>query len=116
MIVFLVNDHGDAKFTHFGVLPATGPQGTTFVIDCSFKTLNGTGTSMLRVDIMDPQNQTSSNDYLIESMKPGTYTERLGVKTLTAMNCDPSQGRVTCLSVCDDHNNNMCSRSTRLLR
>lgn len=91
-ILFVVNDKGDAKFVNFGVLPATGPQGTTFVIDCSFKSNNGTGTSMLRVEITDPTNQTDSNDYLIEAQKPGTYPERIGLKTLYAMNCDPSHG------------------------
>jgi len=91
-----VNDNGDAKFTNFGVKPNIGPQGTTFIIDCSFKSLNGTGTSMLRLDITDPQNQTSSNDFLIESKKPGTYAEPVGVKTLTAWNCDPTKG------FCDD--------------
>jgi len=64
-----INDHGDAKFTDFAVMPSTGPQGTTFVIDCSYKSLNGTGTSMLRIDITDPQNQTNSNDFLVESKK-----------------------------------------------
>lgn len=49
---------------------------------------------MLRVEITDPTNQTDSNDYLIEAQKPGTYPERIGLKTLYAMNCDPSHGNV----------------------
>ena len=49
---------------------------------------------MLRVDITDPTNQTDSNDYLIEANKAGTYPERIGLKTLTAMNCDPSHSRM----------------------
>ncbi|CAF4828356.1 unnamed protein product [Rotaria sp. Silwood1] len=91
-----INDHGDAKFIKFNVLPNTGPQGTTFVIDCSFKSMNGTGTSMLRLDITDPRNETDSNDYLIEAEKPGTYTEKIGLRTLNAWNCDPTKG------LCDD--------------
>ncbi|UJR10514.1 hypothetical protein I4U23_014717 [Adineta vaga] len=91
-----INDHGDAKFTNFGVYPNTGPQGTTFIIDCSFKSLNGTGTSMLRLEIVDSHNETSSNDFLVESKKPGNYPEKIGLKTLTAWNCDPSKG------LCDD--------------
>jgi hypothetical protein len=71
--MYIVNDNGDAKFVNFAVIPNTGPQGTTFIIDCTFKSLNGTGTSMLRLDITDPTNQTSSDDFLIESKKPGTY-------------------------------------------
>jgi hypothetical protein len=46
---------------------------------------------MLRVDIIDPSNQTSSNDYLIEDKPAGTYPERIGMQTLTAWTCDPSQ-------------------------
>ncbi|CAF0876145.1 unnamed protein product [Adineta ricciae] len=91
-----INDHGDATFTHFGVYPNTGPQGTTFVIDCSFKSLNGTGTSMLRIDIVDSHNETNGNDFLVEAKKPGTYPERIALKTLSAWNCDPSTG------FCDD--------------
>ena len=49
---------------------------------------------MLRIDITDPQNQTNSNDYLIEAQKAGTYPERIGLETMTAMNCDPTQGSV----------------------
>ena len=74
-------------------MPKTAPQGTTFIIDCSFTTVNGTGTSMLRLDITDPTNQTSSNDFLIEAKKNGTYAERIGLKTLYALNCDPSKGK-----------------------
>jgi len=91
-----INDHGDAKYTNFGVYPNTGPQGTTFVIDCSFKTLNGTGTTMLRVDIVDSHNETSGNDFLVEAKQPGTYSQKIGLKTLYALNCDSTQG------LCDD--------------
>jgi hypothetical protein len=87
-----VNDHGDAKFTNFGVYPNTGPQGTTFIIDCSYKSMNGTGTSMLRIEIVDSHNETSSNDFLVESKKAGTYPEKIALKTVSAWNCDPSKG------------------------
>ncbi|CAF4118370.1 unnamed protein product [Adineta steineri] len=91
-----INDHGDAKFTNFGVYPNTGPQGTQFEIDCSFKSLNGTGTSMLRFIMADSHNQTSDNDFLIDAKKPGTYTEKIGLITASAWNCDPVKG------LCDD--------------
>jgi hypothetical protein len=91
--MYIVNDNGDAKFVNFAVIPNTGPQGTTFIIDCTFKSLNGTGTSMLRLDITDPTNQTSSDDFLIESKKPGTYAEKVGLRTLYAMSCDPAKGK-----------------------
>lgn len=47
---------------------------------------------MLRLDITDSHNQTDSNDFLVESKKPGTYPEKIGLKTLNAWNCDPIQG------------------------
>ncbi|CAF1271086.1 unnamed protein product [Adineta steineri] len=91
-----INDSGDAKFTNFGVYPNTGPQGTTFIIDCSYKTINGTGTSMLTLNIVDSHNETSGNDFLVEAKKPGTYPEKIALKTVSAWNCDPVKG------VCDD--------------
>jgi hypothetical protein len=93
-LIFIVNDHGDATYTNFGVYPSIGPQGTKFVIDCSFKSLNGTGTSMLRVEITDSHNDTSSNDFLVESKKPGTYAEKIALETFTAFNCDPTKGKL----------------------
>ena len=48
---------------------------------------------MLRVEITDPHNQTDTNDYLIESKRPGTYPERIGLKTLTALNCTSTNGK-----------------------
>ncbi len=80
-------------------MPKTGPQGTTFIIDCTFNTMNGTGTSMLRVEITDSHNETSSNDFLIEAKKNGTYAEKIGLKTLYALNCDPSKGKFFCLII-----------------
>ncbi|CAF0781842.1 unnamed protein product [Didymodactylos carnosus] len=76
-----INDQGDAKFTDFKIAPNTGKRGTTFVIDCSFTSKNGTGTSMLRIEFVDPEKQVSGNDFLIEAKKPGTYTEKIGIKS-----------------------------------
>jgi len=92
-----VNDHGDAKFTNFGVYPQTGPQGTTFVIDLTFKTVNGTGTGTFTFNIIDPKNQTSGDLYWFEEKKAGTYPYRIGFKTYTISTCDLSKG-----GVCDD--------------
>lgn len=93
LFICLVVDNGDAKFTNFGVYPNTGPQGTKFVIDCSFKSLNGTGTSMLRVDITDSHNETNGNDFLVEAKKPGTYAERIALDTYSILGCDSSKGK-----------------------
>jgi hypothetical protein len=48
---------------------------------------------MLRLEITDAQNQTTTNDFLIDSKKPGTYAEKVGLKTVTAWNCNPTQGK-----------------------
>ncbi|CAF1521261.1 unnamed protein product [Rotaria magnacalcarata] len=88
-----IKDDGDAKFTNFGVMPKTAPDGSKFVIDCSFITRNGTGTGTISIDIIDPKNQTQGNIYWFEERKPGTYPERFGIETVTTeLNCDPATG------------------------
>lgn len=47
---------------------------------------------MLRVNIIDPKNETDGNDYLIEAKTAGTYTERIGMETLIIPHCDSSKG------------------------
>ncbi|CAF0853409.1 unnamed protein product [Rotaria sordida] len=102
-----INDHGDAKFTNFGVLPQTAPQGTTFVLDLSFMTVNGTGTGTFTFNIINPKNESSGNLYWFEAKKPGTYIEKLGIKTYALSDCDPSKGKnayffvtINCLISC----------------
>lgn len=89
---FLVNDNGDAKITKFAVLPATGRQGTTFQIDFSFVSLNGTGTGELVVDIHTPDHIPLGAGFLLEAQKAGTYNERISVKAEPDPQCDPTQG------------------------
>lgn len=48
---------------------------------------------MLRLDIVDSHNETSENDFLVESKKPGTYAEKIALDTLTALNCDSTKGK-----------------------
>jgi hypothetical protein len=48
---------------------------------------------MLRMEIVDTHNQTSSNDFLVEAKKPGIYAEKIALKTLSAWNCDPTKGK-----------------------
>lgn len=90
----LVKDDGDAKFTNFGVYPKTGPEGTTFTIDLSFKTINGTGTGTFDFTLINPKNQTDGAEYWFEAKQPGTYTERITFETLTIPNCDSSKGEI----------------------
>ena len=54
---------------------------------------------MLRLNIIDSHNQTDGNDFLIEAKKNGTYAEPVGLKTLYALNCDPSKGRFSDLII-----------------
>ena len=48
---------------------------------------------MLRVNIVDSHNETSGDDFLVEAKKPGTYTEKIALQTLTAFNCDSTKGK-----------------------
>ncbi|UJR35376.1 hypothetical protein I4U23_028133 [Adineta vaga] len=90
-----INDHGDAKFINFQVTPKSAPEGSTFIFDCSFISVNGTGTGTINVELLDPKNRTAGNLYWFEARKPGTYPEKIGFQTLFELNCDPSQ------EVCD---------------
>ncbi|CAF1020393.1 unnamed protein product [Adineta steineri] len=86
-----INDHGDAKITKFAVLPASGRQGTTFSIDFTFVSLNGTGTGEIVVDIHTPDRIPLGAGFLLEAQKPGTYNERITVKAEPDPQCDPTQ-------------------------
>jgi len=86
-----VNDHGDAKITKFSILPASGPQGTTFSIDLTYVSLNGTGTGELVIDIHTPDRIPLGSGFLAEAKKAGTYEERITVKAEPDPQCDPTQ-------------------------
>jgi len=86
-----VNDHGDAKISKFSILPATGRRGTTFAIDFTYVSLNGTGTGELVVDIHAPDRIPLGAGFLLEAKKSGTYNERITVKAEPDPQCDPTQ-------------------------
>jgi hypothetical protein len=86
-----VNDHGDCNVTQFSILPASGRQGTTFSIDLTYVSLNGTGTGELDIDIHCPDRIPLGASFLLEAKKPGTYTERITVKAEPDPQCDPTQ-------------------------
>jgi len=86
-----VNDHGDAKISKFSILPATGRKGTTFDIDFTYVSVNGTGTGELVVDIHTPDHIPLGAGFLLEAQKPGTYTEKITVKAAPDPQCDPTQ-------------------------
>ncbi|CAF1186160.1 unnamed protein product [Didymodactylos carnosus] len=91
-----INDHGDAKFTNFGITPKSAPDGSKFVIDCSFISINGTGTGTINIEIVDPKNRSSGNLFWFEARKPGIYPEKIGLQTLFEFDCDPTK------EVCDN--------------
>lgn len=93
MLFLQVNDNGDAKFTVFSVLPATGRQGTTFSIDLTYVSLNGTGTGELDIEIRTPDHIPLGSGFLMEAKKAGTYTERITIKAEPDPQCDPTQGK-----------------------
>jgi hypothetical protein len=86
-----VNDHGDCNVTQFSILPATGRQGTTFAIDFTYVTVNGTGTGEIDVDIHTPDRIPLGAAFLWQTQKPGTYSERITVKAEPDPSCDPTQ-------------------------
>ena len=92
---FAVKDDGDAKFNKFTISPATGRQGTTFAIDFSYVSVNGTGTGELVIEIQTPDRIPLGDGFLIQAQKPGTYSERLSVKAEPDPQCDPTQRKTT---------------------
>jgi hypothetical protein len=92
-----VNDHGDGKFTNFTVTPKSAPEGDTFILDCSFVSVNGTGTGTINLAFVDPKNRTFANLYWFEARKPGYYPEKIGFQTLFELGCDPTKGKKRCI-------------------
>ncbi|UJR12367.1 hypothetical protein I4U23_016544 [Adineta vaga] len=84
-----INDHGDAKITQFSLLPTTGRKGTTFTIDFTYVSINGTGTGELNIDISCPDRMPAGATFLTEIKKPGTYTEKIDIKAQLDPRCDP---------------------------
>jgi hypothetical protein len=87
----IVNDHGDAKFKSFLILPGYGPVGTKFGIDYVYVTNNGTGTGEIVVSIKTIDKIPLSTQFLLEEQKPGTYGQRLVLDASPDPDCDPTQ-------------------------
>jgi len=86
-----VKDDGDANITKFTILPTTGRKGTTFAIDFSYISVNGTGTGEIVVEIQTPDKIPLGAGFLNEAKKPGSYGERISVKAEPDPQCDPTQ-------------------------
>jgi hypothetical protein len=95
MLCFLlVNDVGDARITSFSILPATGRQGTTFTIDMTYTSMNGTGTGQMVFAIETPDRVPVGNIFLMEAKLPGTYKERITIKAEPEPGCDIPHGKM----------------------
>jgi len=86
-----IKDNGDAKITTSSILPKSGPKGTTFAIDLTYVSVNGTGTGELDVDIHCPDRIPLGGSFLLQAKKPGTYSERITIKAEPDPQCDPTQ-------------------------
>jgi len=86
-----VNDHGDAKFKSFNITPMSGRKGTTFTVDFTYQTVNGTGTGEIEIDIRTPDRIPLGTAFLWESKKTGTYPEKISIKAQPDPQCDPTQ-------------------------
>ncbi|CAF1184847.1 unnamed protein product [Rotaria sp. Silwood1] len=85
-----INDNGDAKFKSFSILPSHAPVYSTFVIDFTYESVNGTGSGQLLVNIQTIDYVEILSTFLIESLKPGRYAERITVDASPDPTCDPS--------------------------
>lgn len=83
-----VKDDGDAKFVSFMVAPPHGESATTFVLDMTYQTTNGTGTSQLLVVIQTIDAIKIAPFFLVEEKKPGLYSERISVDTTPDPDCE----------------------------
>ena len=75
-------------------MPASGRRGTTFAIDFTYASVNGTGTGELVVEIRCPDKIPLGQGFLLEAKKAGTYSERISVKAEPDPRCDPTQGKM----------------------
>ena len=84
----LVNDHGDAKFLVFDIYPPHAEASTTFLLDLTYKTVNGTGTGQLLVNIETIDAIKIAPFFLIEEKQPGTYAQRISIDTTPDPDCE----------------------------
>lgn len=88
-----MKDDGDAKFVSFMVAPPHGESATTFVLDMTYQTTNGTGTSQLLVVIQTIDAIKIAPFFLVEEKKPGLYSERISVDTTPDPDCESATSK-----------------------
>jgi hypothetical protein len=86
-----VNDSGDAKITTFTVTPSQGQQGTEFLFDLTYVSLNGTGTGEIYFGIQTVDGIPIEDSILLDAQQAGTFNARLSVISEPDPDCDPDQ-------------------------
>ena len=103
-----IKDDGDATILTLNVTPTAVPKGTqhllhncyritvclgsAFQITMSFKTVNGTGTGEISLDINTQDGIPLGQSHLVEPQLPGIYNVTWNVKAEPDSDCDPTQG------------------------
>lgn len=91
--MILVKDDGDAKFTFFTISPPRAPATTTFNIDMTYQTVNGTGTGQLLLTIETIDAIKIAPFFLVEAKAPGNYSERISIDTTPDPDCESATGQ-----------------------
>lgn len=72
----------------FNIFPSHGEASTTFVLDLTYKSVNGTGTGQLLVNIQTIDYVKIAPFFLIEEKQPGTYEQRISIDTTPDPDCE----------------------------
>jgi hypothetical protein len=86
----LVFDNGDAKINDFKLIPTSGPQETTFGIDFSYTTVNGTAPGEVRVLVQTVDGIPVEMNLFSEDKGPGIGYKFISLSTLSDPQCDPT--------------------------
>jgi len=90
---FLVNDHGDAKFTSFLILPPRARTLSTISVNMVFASKNETGTGEMLLMIETVDKIPLSSGFLLEAKMSDTYGERISIDTTPDPDCDPTRSK-----------------------
>lgn len=66
---------------------------TTFILDMTYQTMNGTGTSQLLITIETVDAIKIAPFFLIEEKKPGLYGERISIDTTPDPDCESAASK-----------------------
>lgn len=72
----------------FNIFPPHATASTTFILDLTYKSVNGTGTSQLLVNIQTLDYIKIAPFFLIEEKQSGTYAQRISIDTTPDPDCE----------------------------